>query len=93
LNLDDFNFELPEDLIAFHPPKIRGASKLLVMGERFEDKVFNQLEEHLSPGDLVVLNNTKVLKARLIGFKETGAKVEILIERVVDSHLASVQTK
>ena len=93
MNLDDFNFDLPEDLIAFHPPKIRGASKLLVMGERFEDKAFNQLEEYLSPGDLVVLNNTKVLKARLIGFKETGAKVEILIERVVDSHLASVQTK
>ena len=93
MNLDDFNFDLPEDLIAFQPPKIRGASKLLVMGERFEDKEFNQLEEYLLPGDLVVLNNTKVLKARLIGFKETGAKVEILIERVVDSHLASVQTK
>ena len=93
MNLDDFNFDLPEDLIAFQPPTIRGASKLLVMGERFEDKEFNQLEDYLLPGDLLVLNNTKVLKARLMGFKETGAKVEILIERITGSYLASAQTK
>ena len=93
MNLDDFNFDLPEDLIAFHPPKTRGASKLLVTGKRLEDKEFNQLEDYLLPGDLLVLNNTKVLKARLIGFKETGAKVEILIERIKGSNLASAQTK
>ena len=93
MNLDDFNFDLPEDLIAFQPPTIRGASKLLVMEERFEDKEFNQLEDYLLPGDLLVLNNTKVLKARLMGFKETGAKVEILIERITGSYLASAQTK
>jgi S-adenosylmethionine:tRNA ribosyltransferase-isomerase len=93
LNLDDYNFDLPEDLIAFQPPKIRGASKLLVVGDRLQDKNFNQLEESLLPGDLIVVNNTKVLKARLIGFKETGAKVEILIERIMDSYNASVQTK
>ena len=93
MNLDDFNFDLPEDLIAFQPPKTRGASKLLVTGKRLEDKEFNQLEDYLLPGDLLVLNNTKVLKARLIGFKETGAKVEILIERIKGSNLASAQTK
>ena len=93
VHLDDFNFDLPEDLIAFQPPKTRGASKLLVTGKRLEDKEFNQLEDYLLPGDLLVLNNTKVLKARLIGFKETGAKVEILIERIKGSNLASAQTK
>ena len=93
MNLDDFNFDLPEDLIAFQPPKLRGESKLLVTGEKLEDRKFNQLEKYLIPGDLVVLNNTKVLKARLMGFKETGAKVEILIERIMGLHTASVQTK
>tara|TARA_B100001146_G_C16187175_1_gene437415 strand:+ start:53 stop:1078 length:1026 start_codon:yes stop_codon:yes gene_type:complete len=93
LNLDDYNFDLPEDLIAFQPPKSRGASKLLVVDDRLQDKNFNQLEEYLLPGDLIVLNNTKVLKARLIGFKETGAKVEILIERIMDSYNASAQTQ
>ena len=66
---------------------------MLVVGDRLQDKNFNQLEESLLPGDLIVVNNTKVLKARLIGFKETGAKVEILIERIMDSYNASVQTK
>ena len=93
MNLDDFNFDLPEDLIAFQPPKLRGESKLLVAGNELKDKNFNQLEKYLIPGDLLVLNNTKVLKARLMGFKETGAKVEILIERITGSHTASAQTK
>lgn len=93
MNLDDFNFDLPEDLIAFRPPKLRGESKLLFTGNGLEDRSFNQLEEYLIPGDLLVLNNTKVLKARLMGHKETGAKVEILIERIIDTHTASVQTK
>ena len=91
--LDDYSFDLPEELIAFQPPQLRGASRLLVVEETLEDKKFNQLEDNLLPGDLLVLNDTKVLKARLIGFKETGAKVEILIERIMDSYNASVQTK
>ncbi len=91
--LDDYNFNLPEELIAFQPPELRGASRLLVVGETLEDKKFNQLEDNLLPSDLLVLNDTKVLKARLIGFKETGAKVEILIERIIDQYNATVQTK
>ncbi len=93
LNLEDFNFTLPQELIAFQPPTTRGLSKLLSVEVNFRDKSFDQFEDCLMDGDLLVLNDTKVIKARIRGRKETGAKVEILIERIISSFIAKAQTK
>jgi S-adenosylmethionine:tRNA ribosyltransferase-isomerase len=93
LYLDSFDFNLPKDLIASEPPKERGKSRLLVLDKGIQDKAFSQLRDSLMEGDLLVLNNTKVLKARIKGQKKTGAQVEILIERIEDIYLATAQTK
>ena len=80
---EDFYFELPEELIAQAPLKDRDASRLLVLHKesgRIEHRHFRDLKEYLSPGDCLVLNDTRVLPARLIGEREgTGGKVEILL--------------
>ncbi len=79
----DFHFELPEALIARHPAQERSASRLLVLGERLEDRQFRDLPDYLRPGDLLVFNDTRVMPARLYGHKRTGGKIELLIERVL----------
>ena len=87
MQLSDFDYHLPEELIAQHPPAERGQSRLLVVGEgRFEDCRFPSLPDFLLPGDLLVFNDTRVIKARLFGYKETGGKVEVLVERVLNDH-------
>ena len=83
MNLHDFYFDLPEDLIAQDPLEDRSSSRLLVLdkktGER-QHKIFKDVIDYLNPGDCLVLNNTRVLPARLIGAKEgTGAKIEVLL--------------
>lgn len=83
----DFHFDLPPELIAQHPLPERSASRLLALdgtdsGPR--DLQFTHLPELLHPGDLLVFNNTRVMRARLFGHKDTGGAVEILIERLVD---------
>ena len=91
---DEFNFELPEHLIAQHPPERRGASRLLcVRGESREDAVFAQLPSLVREHDLLVLNDARVLKARLFGVKESGGKIEVLIERILDEHHALAQVR
>ena len=84
----DFYFELPEELIAQHPAKNRRDSRLLVMRDDKDNKVFDaqfpDLLDFLQPNDLLVFNNTKVIPARLFGQKSSGGKVELLIERVMD---------
>lgn len=93
----DFFFDLPESLIAQHPPENRRDSRLLVMANGSADSdanadsgiidaQFPDLLDFLQPNDLLVFNNTKVIPARLFGQKESGGKVELLIERVVDDH-------
>ena len=80
----DFDFELPPELIAQHPAPERSASRLLDgTGPQPVDRVFRDLPGLLSPGDLLVFNNTKVIKARLYGIKATGGQVEALVERVL----------
>ncbi|MBV8035615.1 tRNA preQ1(34) S-adenosylmethionine ribosyltransferase-isomerase QueA [Roseateles sp.] len=80
----DFDFDLPPDLIAQHPAVERSASRLLdATGPAPVDRVFRELPELLSPGDLLVFNNTRVIKARLYGMKATGGNVEALVERVL----------
>ena len=93
LKLEDFNFQLPQELIASSPLKERSSSKLLVIKKGFEDLTFKDLPSLLRPEDVLVINDTSVIKARLYGKKETGAKVEILIERIIDEEKALVQTK
>lgn len=78
----DFYFELPEELIAQHPAQKRDMSRLLCLGRKsgqIEHKHFYDVIDYLKPGDCLVLNNTKVLPARLYGIKKTGAKVEFLM--------------
>ena len=81
----DFTFELPEALIAKYPLSNRCDSRLLVFNSEtkaMQHHQFHDLTAHLKPGDLLVMNNTKVVKARLFGVKDTGGQVELLIERV-----------
>lgn len=80
----DFDFDLPPELIAQHPAHERSASKLLdATGAEPADRIFFELPELLLPGDLLVFNNTRVIKARLFGVKATGGTVEALVERVL----------
>ncbi|MCU7844601.1 MAG: tRNA preQ1(34) S-adenosylmethionine ribosyltransferase-isomerase QueA [Candidatus Thiodiazotropha sp. (ex Monitilora ramsayi)] len=91
MRLSDFEYDLPEELIAQFPTSERSASRLLALltGEMEpRDLNFRDLPSLLQPGDLLVFNNTRVMQARLYGRKETGGKVELLIERVTDPDCA-----
>lgn len=85
--LSDFDFQLPASLIAQHPAPERSASRLLD-GRAAQpiDRIFKDLPGLLNPGDLLIFNDTQVVKARLFGEKATGGKVELLVERVLDGH-------
>ncbi len=92
----DFHFELPTDLIAQQPLARRSDSRLLHlarMGGHYRDHGFRQLPDLLRPHDLLVFNDTQVIPARLHGHKESGGKVEILIERLLDDHTCLAQLK
>lgn len=85
--LSDFDFALPSELIAQHPAAERSASRLLDgTAAQPVDRVFRELPALLSPGDLLVFNDTRVIKARLHGAKATGGSVEALVERVLPNH-------
>lgn len=89
-----FDFDLPPNLIAQHPPQQRGASRLLHLhSDSITDRMFSDLPSLLHKNDLLVLNDTRVLKARLSGVKESGGKVEVLIERLLDEHNALAQVR
>ena len=83
MKVSDFNYELPEELIAQVPIKVRSASRLMVLhknDETIEHKIFKDVIDYLKPGDCLVRNNTKVIPARLYGIKdETGIQVEFLL--------------
>jgi S-adenosylmethionine:tRNA ribosyltransferase-isomerase len=80
----DFDFELPAELIAQHPAAERSASRLLdATGPEPVDRIFRELPGLLDPGDLLVFNDTRVIKARLLGAKASGGAVEALVERVL----------
>ena len=82
--LSDFDFALPPELVAQHPAPERSASRLLDgRGELPVNRVFRELPALLNPGDLLVFNDTRVIKARLLGVKATGGSVEALVERVL----------
>lgn len=94
MKLSDFNYTLPPERIAKVPAVPRDSSKLLVLdkhsGKIIDDHFYN-LTNYLQPGDLLVRNNTKVIPARIYGFKETGGKIEVLLTKKI-AHSATTET-
>lgn len=91
VRLDDFDFILPPELIAQQPAAERSASRLLWLNGRTSrvlDRRFTDLPETVDAGDVIVLNDTRVIKARLLGSKRSGGQVEVLIERIIDERNA-----
>lgn len=88
MKLSEFDFHLPEHLIAQHPPKNRGESRLLVCKQHSAllDEQFPNIVNQLQANDVLVMNDTKVLKARLFGQKASGGKIEVMLERMLDEH-------
>lgn len=96
MKLSDFHFSLPDELIAHYPPARRTDSRLLHMDRstgELEHSQFNRLTESLNSKDLLVFNNTRVIAARLFGQKESGGKVEVLIERVMADNQVMAQIR
>ncbi|WP_294764836.1 tRNA preQ1(34) S-adenosylmethionine ribosyltransferase-isomerase QueA [uncultured Rhodoferax sp.] len=92
--LSDFDFELPDALIAQHPAVERSGSRLLDgTGTAPVDRIFRELPGLLKAGDLLVFNDTRVVKARLFGEKPTGGKLELLVERVLPGHEIAAHMK
>lgn len=91
MRVSDFHFELPNELIASEPLTERTASRLLVLDGHTgacQDRRFDAVAELLRPGDLLVVNDTRVIPARLYGVKESGGRIEVLLERLLDEHSA-----
>ncbi len=94
MRTDEFDFALPERLIAQHPPGQRGSSRLLYAHDgMLEDRRFAGLPELVHAGDVLVLNDTRVIKARLHGSRESGGKIEVLVERVLGGHEVLAQVR
>ena len=87
MKLSDFDYQLPKELIAQEPAESRDSSRLLVLSEGIEHRRFRDIPEYLEAGDVLVINDTKVLKARIFGKKSTGGKIEALILRKVEDNL------
>ncbi len=90
MNVSDFNYELPEELIAQVPIKQRDESRLMVLDRKnktIEHKVFKDIIDYLDEGDCLVINNTKVIPARIYGKKETGANVEFLLLKQLENDI------
>lgn len=93
LSVDDYDYQLPDNLIARYPLAQRSASKLLYVAanaqhtqaEPAKDYLFTALPELLNAGDLIIFNDTKVMKARLFGNKDTGGRIEVLVERLIEA--------
>lgn len=95
MQLSEFSFNLPDELIARYPLAQRSASRLLHLNSegQYSDRHFTDILELFEPGDLLVLNDTKVMKARLKGRRATGGAVEILVERIFDQTIAHCHIK
>ena len=94
MKVSDFNYELPQELIAQVPIKDRSASRLMVLNKEnktIEDKIFKDILDYLKPGDCLVRNNTKVIPARLYGIKEeTGVHIEFLLLKRIEGDIWEV---
>ena len=96
MKVSDFNYNLPEELIAQHPYDKRDEARLMVLDRKtqtIEHKVFKDIIDYLEPGDCLVINNTKVLPARLLGKKDTGAKIEFLLLKRIEGDYWEVMVR
>ena len=96
MKVSDFYYDLPEELIAQHPYDKRDEARLLVLNkenQKIEHKVFKDIIDYLNPGDCLVINNTKVIPARLYGKKDTGAKVEFLLLKRIEGDYWEVMVR
>ena len=93
MKTDKFNYDLPEHLIAQYPSSQRVDSKLLVVLESIQHQVFKDIGNYINKGDLLILNTTSVIPARLYGEKSTGGKIEILLERFLPYHQTLTQIR
>ena len=96
MRISDFSFDLPENLIAQHPAKHRSDSRLLCLNSssgKIQHSKFSEILECLNSGDLLIFNDTKVIPARFFGEKETGGKVELLLERLLSDNRLLMQVK
>ena len=96
MRLDEFDFDLPPGLIAQSPVAGRSDSRLLCLGAQYgglADRAFRDVVQLVAPGDVMVFNDTRVIKARLAGRKKTGGLVEVLVERVLSRNLALAQVR
>ena len=96
MQLDDFDYQLPEELVAQFPAAERGASRLLTLDGKsgcIGDRMFADLPQLVASGDLLVFNNTRVIKARLFGAKASGGQIEMLVERVLGPHEVLAQIR
>ena len=96
MKVSDFNYVLPEELIAQHPYDKRDEARLMVLNKNaktIEDKIFSDVIDYLEPGDCLVINNTKVIPARLYGKKDTGAKIEFLLLKRIEGDFWEVMVR
>ncbi|MBN4053556.1 tRNA preQ1(34) S-adenosylmethionine ribosyltransferase-isomerase QueA [Haliea sp. AH-315-K21] len=96
MKLSDFHFNLPAELIAHYPPKNRTDSRLLCLSQEnglISHRQFTDFTSLINPEDLLVFNNTRVIPARLFGHKESGGKVEVLVERVMANNQILAQVR
>ena len=93
MKTSDFNYHLPEKLIANYPLDNRSSSRLLVSSSKMEHLLFKEIIKFFEEGDLLVVNNTSVIPARIFGNKESGGSIEVMLERVLDGNKALVQIR
>ena len=93
MKTSNFNYDLPEELIANYPLDSRSSSRLLVYANEIEHKTFKDVLNYFEAGDLLVLNNTSVIPARVYGNKESGGSLEVMLERVMEDNKALVQIR
>jgi S-adenosylmethionine:tRNA ribosyltransferase-isomerase len=93
MKTSDFNYDLPEKLIANYPLDKRSSSRLLVYKDQIGHKTFIDIINYFEEGDLLVVNNTSVIPARVYGNKESGGSVEVMLERIMEDNRALVQIR
>ena len=93
MKTSDFDYHLPNELIANYPLDNRSSSRLLVYSNSIEHKTFKDIVNFFENGDLLVVNNTSVIPARIFGKKESGGSIEVMLERIMEDNQALVQIR
>ena len=93
MKTSDFDYDLPDELIADYPLDNRSSSRLLVHSNPIEHKTFKDIVSYFEKGDLLIVNNTSVIPARIFGKKGSGGSIEVMLERIMDDNKALVQIR